>query len=104
MQLKTKGVIDLQGGINFTQDVTLSFAGKFKDKMQLEVMGQQVGIATVYDGTKGWIKVNDAVTDMDENLLELMKDAMYTLRVTQQVFLLKGQGLRAVTVGRGEGE
>jgi hypothetical protein len=99
LQTKASGTIDLAGGIKFEQEAMIQLPDRMKDRMQMEVMGQQVAVTTVYDGTKGWLKVNDMVMDMDENLLELMKEATYMLRLTQQVFLLKDKSVELAPLG-----
>jgi hypothetical protein len=100
MQIKGKGSIDLLGGITYSQNVSVQLPDKFRDMMQMDVMGQQVTVTTVYDGTKGWIKVNDMETmDMDENLLGIVKDAMYVLKLGQQVFVLKDKDFEISPLG-----
>ncbi len=98
--MKTKGTIDLFGGINFTQDATIQLPNKFREAIQMDVMGQQVNVTTVFNGEKGWIKVNDMDTmDMDDNILEIMRDAVYAMRLVQQVFLLNEKEFEVAPLG-----
>jgi hypothetical protein len=86
-QTKSKGSLELGGGIEFTQEVSLH-GGKLKEAMHLQVAGNQVNVTTVFDGTKGWMKVNDEATkDLDGKILDEVKEAAYVARLTRLVFL-----------------
>jgi hypothetical protein len=77
LQLKTKGTLDILGGLQFQQASSVDMAGKIKDVMEMEVMGQQVTVKTVYDGKQGWINVNGQTMDMDEKLLGMLKEVTH---------------------------
>jgi hypothetical protein len=86
-QAKSKGTLELGGGIEFTQEVSIQ-GGKFKEAMQLQVAGKQVNVTTVFDGTKGWLKVNDdEAKELDGKTLDEIKEAAYAARVGRLVFL-----------------
>jgi hypothetical protein len=88
-QFKTKGSIDILGGITFDQSASIQYPDKIKETTAMAVMGQNISVTSIFDGTKGWIKVSDMVMDMDDKVLQAMKNAMYAMRISQRVFLLK---------------
>src|SRR5262249_2896204 len=85
-QTKAKGTLELGGGLNFTNEVSM-YAGKFKEAMELDVNGQKVTVTTVFDGSKGWVKANDQLMDLDDKLLDEVKEAAYLNRLGRLVFL-----------------
>jgi hypothetical protein len=85
-QSKSKGTLELGGGLGFTSESSL-YAGKFKEAVELDVNGQKVTVTTVYDGTKGWVKANDQLTELDDKLLDEMKETAYLNRLGRLVFL-----------------
>jgi hypothetical protein len=79
---KAKGTVDLLGGIEFTQD-TMVYAGKLKDVMQMQVMGQAVAVTTVYDGKKAWVVANGQTVDLDDKLMEELKQIGYQAQLAR---------------------
>jgi hypothetical protein len=97
-QLKSKGHLELQGGLDFTQELFLQ-GGKFKEAMHLQVAGQQVNVTTVFDGTKGWMTVNDDETkELDGKILDEVKEAGYVARLTRLI-LLKDKSIEFLPLG-----
>jgi hypothetical protein len=83
---KSKGTLELGGGLNFTQETVLQ-GGKFKEVIVLDVNGKEVVVTTVFDGAKGWIKTGDNEMEVDGKLLDALKEASYAIRVNRLVFL-----------------
>src|SRR5262249_58252802 len=80
LKIKTKGVLEIMGAsLPFTQESSIQLPDKIKDAMQLEVMGQQITVTTVFDGTKGWINANGTTMEMNEDIMEAMKQAVYMM-------------------------
>lgn len=85
-QSKSKGTIELAGGISYTQETSLQ-SGKFKDVMQLSVAGTDVTVTTVFDGKKAWVNANGMTRELEGKLLDEVKEAAYTTKLGRMVFL-----------------
>lgn len=82
MKLSSKGTLEILGGsIPFTQEAMIQAPNKIKDQMQMDFMGQKIGVITVYNGEKGWINTNGQTMDMNDELLEHMKEAVYLFSI-----------------------
>jgi hypothetical protein len=81
MHLKSKGKLDLLGGIDLTKETLVQIPGKFKDIMQMDVMGNKVTVTTVFNGTKGWIKANDMDVEVTDTIMEALKEAAYFMDI-----------------------
>jgi len=86
LQTKSKGTIDVAGGITYTQETSLQ-SGKFKDVMQLSVAGMDITVTTVYDGTNAWLNANGTTQELKDKLLEEVKEAAFTTKLGKMVFL-----------------
>jgi hypothetical protein len=84
---KSKGTIDLAGGITFTSDSAFQHPDKFKESVELDVMGNKVTVVTVYNGGKGWIVTNGNASEMDEKILEAFKDQTHFMQLMRWTFL-----------------
>jgi hypothetical protein len=84
---KSKGTIDVAGGISFTSDSAYQHPNKFKESLELDVMGNKVSIATVFNGEKGWISVNGETKEMDEKVLDASKEQIHFMQVMRMAFL-----------------
>jgi hypothetical protein len=87
IQTKSKGTIDVAGGVSFTSESTVQPPGQLKEVVQAEVMGQTVTVTTVFDRDKGWIQAGTVNKDMDENLIKVMKETLYLTEMGQVVSL-----------------
>jgi hypothetical protein len=85
--LKTKGTLELMGGVGFTQEISIRHPDRFKEVMHLEVGGQAVTITTAYDGAKGWVSVNGESKEVEGKFLEELKEGAHLARVMRLVFL-----------------
>lgn len=82
-QHKSKCTLELNGGLAFTQEVTVQFPGKYKEVMQGEVNGQQYTVTTVFNGKEGWITVNGKHIKVDDKLQAHLKEASYAMNLSQ---------------------
>lgn len=103
---KNKGTLHVQGlELEFTQEITMLTAGKFKEIMELSVMGQEVKTATVFNGKEGWIKVSAGGNNMDipvkDEILEEFKETAYMM-VLGQFSGLKDKGMKFSIVGEAQ--
>jgi hypothetical protein len=85
---KTKGSIYIQGNkLPFTQEASVQFPNQVKSVMEIEAGGQKITITTVFNGKKGWLNIGGNTTDMDDKLVELVKNEMYVAEVLRMVRL-----------------
>jgi len=83
---KSKGNIELAGGIVFTSEAAIQSPDKFKETVELEVNGNKATVITVYDGKKGWLSVNGNTMEMDDKVLEATKEALHGMQIMRMVF------------------
>jgi hypothetical protein len=88
VQAKSKGTIQLLGGLDFTQEMTTSFDGKFKEVMNLEANGQKINVVTVYNGQKASLTVNGMDQQLPEKVMDELKEASYAIKAARMVPLL----------------
>jgi hypothetical protein len=87
VQLKTKGTLEVMGGLAFTQEISLSPPDRFKEVMHLEAGGKAITIITVFDGKKGWLSVAGETKEVEGKILEELKEGAHLARVMRLVFL-----------------
>ena len=100
---KNKGTLFVQGmELEFTQDITLQIPGKFKEVMEMNVMGQAVKTTTVFNGKEGWIKVNANNNNIDipvkDEILDEFKEVAYMMALGQFTGF-KDKGLKFSLLG-----
>ncbi len=83
---KSKGTIELFGGITFTSESAVQYPDKFKETVELEVAGNKATVVTVYDGKKGWISINGETKEMDEKTLDAMKEVLHGMQIMRMAF------------------
>ena len=76
---KTKGTLHIMGlDLDFTQQ-TSTHANKFKEVMDLNVLGKNVNVVTVFDGKKGWIESDGKDVKVTDEILDELKLAAQNL-------------------------
>jgi hypothetical protein len=83
---KAKGTIDLAGGIAFTSESAVQYPDKLKETVEVEVNGNKATVVTVYNGKKGWISINGETKEMDDKLLDAMKEAVHGMQIMRMAF------------------
>jgi hypothetical protein len=78
---KSKGTLDLLGGIDFTQEIMVQGPGKFKESMQLSIMGQNINTVSVFDGQSAWIKAAGMDVPVTDELMKEFKEAAYQMSI-----------------------
>lgn len=86
-QSKSKGKIELFGGLSFTQESSHQVPGKLKEVTSMEVMGNQVTITMVFNGKEGWISAMGQTQAMEGKMLDEMKEGIHLARVSRLVTL-----------------
>jgi outer membrane lipoprotein-sorting protein len=96
---KTKGTLHTAGlDIEFTQEVTVQVPDKFKEAMEMSVMGKNVNVTSVFNGKEGWIKVGDMDIKVENELLAEFKEAAYAMSLGQGL-LLKDKAIKLGLLG-----
>ncbi|HEV3256354.1 MAG TPA: hypothetical protein VG013_05685 [Gemmataceae bacterium] len=83
IQAKTKGKIEIAGGLEFTQETSLQPPDKFKEVLDLEVKGQNVTVTTVFDGKKAWVNANGTTTELEDKFVAEFKEVAHLTRVSR---------------------
>jgi hypothetical protein len=97
---KTKGTLELfNTSLPFTQDMTYQLPNQFREELELEAAGQKIKVATVFNGTKGWIEVNDKVQELDDKMQSELKEAGHLMRVARLTMLLEDKGCKLAPLG-----
>lgn len=98
VQTKAKGRLEIMGGLPFTSEDTAQLSGQMKEITDVEVNGKKITIITVFNGSKGWISASGQTMDMDDKVIEAMKENVYHFRV-QLLVDLKDQKYRLASLG-----
>jgi hypothetical protein len=83
VRTKTKGTIELAGGLPYTEEVTIQGQDQLKSVVTVEIMGQSVAVTTIFNRDKGWINAQGQTKDMDEKLLAEIKEALYGMHLAR---------------------
>jgi hypothetical protein len=96
---KNKGTLHVMGvDLEMTQEITVQPPGKFKEIMDLSVMGQTIHVATVYNGKDAWIKRNGEKVDVTDEIRNELLQASYMLQLSQGL-LAKDKSLKLSLLG-----
>jgi len=96
---KNKGTIHVAGmDIDFTQEVAVQTPDKFRESLEMSIMGNKIPITTVFNGKEGWIKVADQDIKVENELLDEFKDIAYSMTLAQGLFL-KDKGIKLALLG-----
>lgn len=98
VQIKSKGTLEILGGISFTQESMIQMPNKLKDEMQMEVMGNTITVKTVYDGKKVSVTANGQAVPVNDQIETEIKEAVALMGVMRLV-ALKGQGYELSPLG-----
>ncbi len=98
-QTKAKGKIEVAGGLDFTQESSFMLPDKFKESLDLQVMGQPVHVVTVYDGKDLHIEANGKAVPVEDKIKDMVKGTLYAMRVGQLTPLLKGKDFELSALG-----
>jgi hypothetical protein len=96
---KNKGTLHVAGlDLEFTQEVAVQGPNKFKEVMDLTVMGKQIMVTSAFNGKEGWIKANGMDIKVEGDILEEFKEAAYSLSLAQGLFL-KDKAIKLSVLG-----
>jgi hypothetical protein len=96
---KNKGTLHIAGmDLDFTQEISLQVPDKFKESLDMTVMGNRVQVTTVYNGTEGWIKAGGQDVPVNKELLDEFKEIAHMMSLSQGLFL-KDKSLKLGLLG-----
>jgi hypothetical protein len=99
LRSKGEGTLHIMGmDLDFTQEVSVQAASKFKEAMVLSIMGKDIAVTTVFNGKEGWIVANGKDVKINDDILNELKDAAYLMGLMQGVFL-KDKAIKFSVVG-----
>jgi hypothetical protein len=98
--VKGKGTVEVMGlSLEFTISGVVQQPGQSKNEISFEIMGMQVTVVHVFNGEKGWMKLNNQVMEVDKEHLAEMKEEMYEEQVQTLVPLLKDKAFTLTALG-----
>lgn len=103
VRTKSKGTLELMGGIAFTSESAVQPPDKFKEVAQLEVMGQKVDVTVVFDGKKAWVSAAGMTMELDDKYVEEMKQGLHVMRLMRLVFI-NDKSIEVAGLGEGKVE
>lgn len=89
IRTKTKGTIELGGGLAFTQEVLVQLPDQLKETMELNVMGNQVRVVTIINKDKSRIEANGQAVDLTDAIKAELKEATNTAQIARLLPLRK---------------
>jgi hypothetical protein len=98
-QTRAKGKIELLGGLEFTQESSFMLPNKFKEAVEMEVMGQKVRVISVFNGDKITIEANGQEVPVDDKMKEMIKGTTYAMKVGRLVPLIKEKEFELSAIG-----
>jgi hypothetical protein len=84
---KSRGSIELFGGLSFEQESTSNLPKQFKETIALEIGGAKQTIITVYDDGKAWANINGEAKDVDEKTIQEIKQATNLMQLGSLRFI-----------------
>jgi hypothetical protein len=97
---KSQGTLEINGAqIAFTSDSCIQLPNKLRAEMQLDFNGMKIDIVQVLSGDKGWVSAMGQTTELPDEVVGEMKEALYTARLETLVPLIKEQGFTLTGLG-----
>lgn len=96
VRIKSKGTLHVMGRkLEFTSEFS-TLSGKFKEIVELDVMGQNLYAVSVFNGKEGWIKVGENAMNVTDDMLTGFKDGGFATSLiwTWQVTLTKDKAVK----------
>jgi hypothetical protein len=99
LRTKSKGTLHIMGlDLDYNQEFSAQMPQKFKEVMELSVMGKNVTVTTVFNGKEGWILADGNEVKVTDEILTELKEAVYAMGLLQGVFL-KDKALKYSVIG-----
>ncbi len=104
LQSKGKGKLEAFGGVELTQEVVVSFAGRFKETAEIDINGMKVKVISVFDGAKASITANGQPIEINDKIVEEFKEAAYAMRAGRLTNLLTDKSVKLTPLGESKVE
>ena len=100
-QSKNKGKLTLDGigEVEFTQETAVMMPDKFKETLEVTVMGQKVNVVTLVSGDKISIERNGMDVPISDQVKAAMKEAQHRIKVARMVAPVKEKGYELSAAG-----
>lgn len=99
LRMKSKGTVHVTGlDLDYAQDVAMQMPDKFRETMELDVMGKRIPVTSVYNGNQAWILADGKEVKVTDDMLNEFKDAAASMALMQGMFL-KDKSLKFSLVG-----
>jgi hypothetical protein len=82
---RSRGKIELAGGIEFTQELTVQMPDKLREVTESDVNGMQVKTVTVVNGARAALQVNGKKEVLDDRLKTALREAFEFVQVARLV-------------------
>lgn len=82
-QLKAKGKLSIPGvgDVDFTQEASFMLPDKFKEGLEMTIMGQNISVLTISDGTTVSIEAAGQKIEASDAIKDSIKDAIHVLAI-----------------------
>ena len=81
VRTRARGRIEIQGGLQFTQEAVVQLPAQIKESVQIEANGQTTTLITVCDGTHGWMRTAGRTTSMAEEIFNETREALHLMNI-----------------------
>ncbi len=100
-QGRNKGKVTIPGigEVEFEQSVATMAPDKFKEEVNLTVMGQPIAIVTIVNGDKFLLETNGKATEIPDAVKVGLKDAQYLLTIGRLAPLIEDKAFELSLVG-----
>ena len=82
---KGKMTIPGVGDVEFTQETAFMLPDKFKETVQMSIMGQNINVLTMVNGEKCLLEVNSKAVEIDDKTKEALTNASHMLKIGRLV-------------------
>jgi hypothetical protein len=100
--VKSKGVVQVMGGLKFTSEDQFQYPDKFRNEIQIDVNGMNIKITQAFDGKKGWAQFGDKTVDLDDKQTAEVKALVYAGKVGNLIDLLKDKDFALSPLGESQ--
>jgi hypothetical protein len=100
---KSRGKLELAGGIDITQEVYFAIPDKFKELAELDFMGQKINTEAICNGDKFMVRANGQEVPLTDAMKKAMQEAREALGAARLV-KLKDKEYTLATLGEAQVE
>lgn len=79
VETRSKGTVEVAGGLGFTEETQVQAPAQFKSVTQLDVNGQTVTVTTVFNKDKGWVQAAGQTKELEGKALDEVKELVYLM-------------------------